>query len=161
MMTHAQNEGPPARSFHTPVRYIETAEARIVSVLRANPAEALVGDLAEALDALKTARLSLLVPAGAERRSEMRLSHSVASYFVFNDDITDCEIVDLSAGGAMILVDQDLPVGLQIMLSIPLANALEAQVISCSENCARLQFTSLPEECAEAIRRMAWGKMAG
>lgn len=151
----------PERQTPTPASCIEKAEARIAAVLRSNPAEGEVPDLAEALEALKMARLGLNPPIISERRTEMRLTHSVASYFLVDGEIADCEIVDLSSGGAMILLDRDLNIGDEIMLSIPLGEALNAAVISCVDHCARLRFTSLPNDCAESIRRMAWSKMAG
>ncbi len=132
-----------------------------MAVLRGDPAERQITDLAEALDSLRAARVSLVTPIEREYNREVRLEHSVASYFVMNEKITDCEIIDLSPGGAMILVDQDIPTNAVLMLSLPLGGALEATVIECADNHARLRFTSLPEECAEAIRRLTWSKLAG
>jgi hypothetical protein len=148
-------------ALHTPINHIQKAEARIMSVLRADPAERHVTDLADALDALRAARVSLVTPIEREYNREVRLEHSVASYFLMDETITDCEIIDLSPGGAMILVDRDIPAESKIMLSLPLGGALEAIVLECVDNRARLRFTSLPEECAEAIRRLTWSKLAG
>lgn len=160
-MLMAAEKSSLAGALHTPINYIQKAEARIMSVLRADPAERQVTDLADALDALRSARLSLVTPIERENRRELRLEHSVASYYQLGETLADCEIIDLSAGGAMILVDTDLAPGAHIMLSIPLGGALEAIVIACADNHARLRFNSLPEECAEAIRRLTWSKLAG
>jgi hypothetical protein len=150
-----------AGALHTPINYIQKAEARIMAVLRADPAERQVNDLAEALDALRAARVSLVTPIENDKRTDIRLEHSVASYFLMDEAIVDCEIIDLSPGGAMILLDRDVSPGSRLMLSIPLGGALEAVVVGCGDNRARLKFTSLPEECAEAIRRLTWSKLAG
>ncbi|MBL8643964.1 MAG: PilZ domain-containing protein [Rhodospirillaceae bacterium] len=158
----APSKSQPAGALHTPINYIQKAEARIMAVLRADPAERQITDLADALDALKSARLSLVTPIENDKRGELRLAHSVASYFQTPDGIiVDCEIVDLSAGGAMIALDYEVDAGTTIMLSIPLGGALKAVVIDCDDQHARLRFPELTEECVEAIRRLTWTKLAG
>lgn len=98
--------------------------------------------------------------AARDRRRDLRLTHPIASYVRIDVTRLDCEIIDLSAGGAQILIDHDLAGAERVRLMAPACGELEATVISATAGVARLRFEAPPHESVEALRRLTWSKLA-
>ena len=93
-------------------------------------------------------------------RAEPRLATSVASFYRTAITSADCEILDLSAGGALIVGPSPLAEGERLLLAVPAAGALAAQVVAATDRGIHLTFLDATPDQGEAIRRFVFGRLA-
>ena len=96
-----------------------------------------------------------------EARGEQRLRTTIAALYRTTGGLADCEIIDFSAGGALIDADCGLTLGEALQLSVPQAGMIRGLVVAQTVRGLHIAFTSITPAQSEAIRRLVFARLCG
>lgn len=108
----------------------------------------MLANLAEKISLLK---YFLSLPLECTPRQAARLHEGIVSSCEISGKDIECAIIDISIGGALIVLEEDAPPSSTITLHHPIVGDLSATVVGTTNGGVHVAFRDLPKESRKAL----------